>query len=131
MAVRRAADRALQAMPATLGVAELRPARHGRPSRRFRRPVNARELGDSYISTEHLLIGLAHPARPRRCVASGEVASAPSAAARVGRRSWPRCPASGGRPTVTSPDPEGTFQALEKYSVDLTAARPRGHVSTR
>ena len=29
---------------------------------------------------------------------------------------------------VTSPDPEGTFQALEKYGVDLTAAAREGKI---
>ena len=39
-----------------------------------------------------------------------------------------RSPSVRGSQRVTSPDPEGTFQALEKYGVDLTAAARDGKI---
>jgi ATP-dependent Clp protease ATP-binding subunit ClpB len=72
----------------------------------------AAELGDEYISTEHLLVGLA---------ADG------GAAADVLRKAGAKPDALlaafeqiRGHVRVTSEDPEATFQALEKYSIDLT-----------
>src|SRR6266567_2624059 len=72
----------------------------------------ARELGDEYISTEHLLVGLA--------TGGGPVATALQ---RSGAR--PEALTSAftkirGSARVTSEDPESTYQALEKYGVDLT-----------
>jgi ATP-dependent Clp protease ATP-binding subunit ClpB len=77
----------------------------------------ASDLGDEYISTEHLLVGLADE--------GGEVASllrrnGATSEALLGAFESVR-----GHARVTSPDPESTFQALEKYGVDLTA-RARG-----
>ncbi len=77
----------------------------------------ASDLGDEYISTEHLLVGLADE--------GGEVASllrrnGATPDALLGAFESVR-----GHARVTSPDPESTFQALEKYGVDLTA-RARG-----
>jgi ATP-dependent Clp protease ATP-binding subunit ClpB len=77
----------------------------------------ASDLGDEYISTEHLLVGLADE--------GGEVASllrrnGATAEALLGAFEKVR-----GHARVTSPDPESTFQALEKYGIDLTA-RARG-----
>jgi ATP-dependent Clp protease ATP-binding subunit ClpB len=77
----------------------------------------ASDLDDEYISTEHLLVGLADE--------GGEVASllrrhGATAEALLGAFEAVR-----GHARVTSPDPESTFQALEKYGVDLTA-RARG-----
>ena len=78
-------------------------------------------MGDEYVSTEHLLVGLASGAdgRSPTCCA----ATAPPRT-RCARRS-PRCAA---RPRVTSPDPEGSYQALEKYGVDLTARAREGEL---
>src|SRR5499427_3811644 len=72
----------------------------------------AGELHDEYISTEHLLVGLAadggqaatilrkHGATPEVLLEAFEKLR--------------------GSARVTSEDPEGTYQALEKYGVDLT-----------
>jgi ATP-dependent Clp protease ATP-binding subunit ClpB len=83
----------------------------------------ARELNDEYVSTEHLLIGLA----------SGESGSAPGAvaallhAAGATRKALLEAlPSVRGSARVTSPDPEGTYQSLEKYGVDLTAIAREG-----
>jgi ATP-dependent Clp protease ATP-binding subunit ClpB len=72
----------------------------------------ARELGDEYISTEHLLVGLA---------ADGGLAA--DVLRRAGARPDVLLEAFEkvrGHARVTSEDPEGTYQALEKYGVDLT-----------
>ena len=69
-------------------------------------------MGDEYVSTEHLLVGLASAGGPvaellRRHGATPEALREAFAKVRGSAR-------------VTSPDPEGTYQALEKYGVDLT-----------
>jgi ATP-dependent Clp protease ATP-binding subunit ClpB len=92
-------------------------------SRDLLRVVNAaqkqaEQLTDEYLSTEHLLVGLAADGGPvadllRRHGATAEALLAAFAQIRGSAR-------------VTSPDPEGTYQALEKYGIDLTAAARDG-----
>ncbi len=72
----------------------------------------ARDLGDEYVSTEHLLVGLATGGGPvatllQRAGASPDALTSAFTKVRGSAR-------------VTNPDPEGTYQALEKYGVDLT-----------
>jgi ATP-dependent Clp protease ATP-binding subunit ClpB len=78
----------------------------------------AESLGDEYLSTEHLLVALATVDSPVKVLLeeSGATASALQAAFESVR----------GSARVTSQDPEGTYQALEKYAVDLTAAARDG-----
>ncbi len=84
----------------------------------------ARELGDEYVSTEHLLIGLAAGSREG---AAGERVAAALAASGAGRdQLLAALPGVRGSARVTSPDPEGTYKALEKYGIDLTAAAREG-----
>jgi len=64
-----------------------------------------RSLGDEYVSVEHLLLALDVVDRPNLLEALKAV--------RGGQK-------------VTSQDPEGTFQALEKYGRDLTALAEEG-----
>src|SRR5580692_1305659 len=72
----------------------------------------AKQLGDEYISTEHLLVGLA---------ADGGEAKAVLAAAGVTPDALLEAFSQiRGSARVTSQDPEGTYKALEKYGVDLT-----------
>jgi ATP-dependent Clp protease ATP-binding subunit ClpB len=80
----------------------------------------ARDRGDEYISAEHLLLGLAS--------GDGEVAdvlrqhgATPSALSEALKSVR-------GSARVTTPDPEGTFQALDKYGNDLTAAAREGKI---
>ena len=73
----------------------------------------AGELGDEYVSTEHLLVGLATVAGPAR--EALEAAGANAAALRDAFG------AVRGSARVTTQDPEATYQALEKYGIDLTA----------
>src|SRR5690625_89419 len=78
----------------------------------------AKALGDEYVSTEHLLLGLAKDA--------AGVGEALRAAGASRDQLLAALPQVRGSAKVTSPDPEGTFQALEKYGVDLTAAAREG-----
>jgi ATP-dependent Clp protease ATP-binding subunit ClpB len=66
-----------------------------------------RALDDEFVSVEHLLLALELVAREQLLVALKEV--------RGGQR-------------VTSQDPEGSYQALEKYGRDLTALAEQGRL---
>jgi ATP-dependent Clp protease ATP-binding subunit ClpB len=72
----------------------------------------ARDLGDEYVSTEHLLVGLA--------TGAGSVATLLQRAGANPDTLTKAFTKVRGSARVTSPDPEGTYQALEKYGVDLT-----------
>jgi len=78
----------------------------------------ARQLDDEYVSTEHLLVGIAADGGQAATVlrAAGATADALTEAFTEVR----------GSAKVTSEDPEGTYQALEKYGVDLTQAAKDG-----
>jgi ATP-dependent Clp protease ATP-binding subunit ClpB len=73
----------------------------------------AKEVQDEYVSTEHLVVGLA-----------GQDLGLPSAKALLAAFPTVR----GGNRRVTGEDPESTYQALEKYGVDLTAAAREGRL---
>ena len=76
------------------------------------------EMDDEFVSTEHLLVGLATGDSDVAKLLTGHGAS-PQAL----REAFTKVR---GSARVTSPDPEGTYQALEKYSTDLTAAAREG-----
>jgi ATP-dependent Clp protease ATP-binding subunit ClpB len=78
----------------------------------------AERLGDSYVSTEHLLLGLASGSDAvgkllREAGASHEALLAALPGVRGDRK-------------VDNADPENSFQALEKYGTDLTAIARSG-----
>ncbi|HET7182863.1 MAG TPA: Clp protease N-terminal domain-containing protein, partial [Candidatus Limnocylindrales bacterium] len=78
----------------------------------------ARRLSDEYTSTEHLLLGIAEVGGEgqkllERNGAGKEQLLTALQSVRGGQR-------------VTSPNPEGTYQALEKYGRDLTAEARAG-----
>ena len=110
---------ALAALPASEGSSVQQPG----ASRALSRVISdagkeATALGDAYISTEHLLIAVA---------ASQSQAGEILQSAGAGREQLAAVlPNVRGSAKVTSPDPEGTFQALEKYGADLTAAAREG-----
>src|SRR2546428_9968415 len=66
-----------------------------------------RQLGDDFVSVEHLLLALDVVPRDKLLEALKEI--------RGGQR-------------VTSQDPEGSYQALEKYGRDLTALAEQGRL---
>src|SRR5947209_1513057 len=120
--LRRAAVRAVENLPAARGASVAEP----NISREFANAINAAEqiarpLGDEYVSTEHLLAGLAQ--------VGGAVAPALKSAGATEDALVAAFPQiRGGDRRVTSPDPEQQYQALEKYSVDLTARAREGKV---
>ncbi len=69
-------------------------------------------LGDQYVSTEHLLLGIAADSGEAGRLLSAEGISRDALLAALPE-------VRGGR-KVTSENPEDTFQALEKYGLDLT-----------
>jgi ATP-dependent Clp protease ATP-binding subunit ClpB len=78
----------------------------------------AREMSDEYISTEHLLVGLAADGGPAAALLR-DAGATPKALTDAFEQVR-------GHARVTSPDPEGTYQALEKYGVDLTDSAREG-----
>jgi len=113
------ASTAIKALPSSSGTS----VAQAQFSRGMLQVINAAQeaasrYGDSYVSTEHLLLGLAADAGK-----AGEIlrdaGAGPDAlnAALPGLR---------GDRKVDSPDPESTFQALEKYGTDLTAVARAG-----
>ena len=77
------------------------------------------QMGDEYVSTEHLLIGIA-ASKPNQ---SAEILEKNGVTAASLRKTVPGVR---GGAKVTSPDAEGSYKALEKYSTDLTAAAKEG-----
>ncbi len=78
----------------------------------------AAEMKDDYVSTEHLLIASATVDSPVRTLL-GQAGASPEALR--GALTSVR-----GTQRVTTQDPESTYQALEKYAVDLTGAAREG-----
>ena len=76
-------------------------------------------MGDEYVSTEHLLIAIA-AAKPNQ---SAQIMEQYGVTADALRKAVPSIR---GGAKVTSPDAEGSYKALEKYSTDLTAAAKEG-----
>jgi ATP-dependent Clp protease ATP-binding subunit ClpB len=120
--VRRAAARAVESLPSASGPSVGEPTL----SREFVNALGAAEqiarpLGDEYISTEHVLAGLARVggAVARSLKEAGATEESLVAAFPTVR---------GGDRRVTTPDPEENFQALAKYGVDLTDRARDGKV---
>ena len=81
----------------------------------------AKERGDEYVSTEHLLIALAQDGGPG-------VSDMLASAGATGPALLEALQEVRGSARVTSQDPESTFQALEKFGVDLTARAREGKI---
>ncbi|MGW4032478.1 ATP-dependent chaperone ClpB [Streptomyces sp. NPDC004838] len=118
-AVRSGAERLLAAQPSVTGSTVAPP----QPNREFLAVVSdaaqrAKELGDDYLSTEHLLIGLAAKGGQ-----AGDVLAEQGATAKKLLDAFETI--RGGR-RVTTPDPEGQYKALEKFGTDFTAAAREG-----
>jgi ATP-dependent Clp protease ATP-binding subunit ClpB len=79
----------------------------------------ARDLKDEYISTEHLLLGLAE----RKGSQSRELLSAQGATREALEQALEQIR---GSHRVTDQTPEEKYQALQRYSVDLTERARRG-----
>ncbi|SFE61930.1 ATP-dependent Clp protease ATP-binding subunit ClpB [Actinopolyspora alba] len=72
----------------------------------------ATELGDEYVSTEHLLVGLSAEGGQ-----VGELLNRYGATPEALKDAFTKVR---GSARVTSPDPESTYNALEQYGLDLT-----------
>ena len=80
----------------------------------------AREMSDEYVSTEHLLVGLAAD--------GGQAAALLREAGAAPAQLLDAFEQVRGHARVTTQDPEGTYQALEKYGIDLTRAAREGQL---
>src|SRR6266705_99708 len=78
----------------------------------------AKQLNDEYISTEHLLVGLAAD--------GGEAKAVLAAAGATPEALLEAFSQIRGSARVTSQDPEDTYKALEKFGVDLTKSARDG-----
>ncbi|CDR08146.1 ATP-dependent chaperone ClpB [Streptomyces iranensis] len=117
--VRDGAERLLAALPSVQGSTVAPP----QASRDLLAVIadatqRARELGDDYVSTEHLLIGIAAKGGQ-----AGELLDQQGAGAKKLLAAFEKV--RGGQ-RVTTPDPEGTYKALEKFGTDFTAAAREG-----
>ena len=117
-----ATRRALTQLPASSGssVSQPQPSR-GLLAALEAASAEAKNLGDEYISTEHLLIGIA-AGKPSSDAAARILADNGATAAAL-REALPKVR---GSARVTSPNPEGTYKSLEKYGTDLTEAAREG-----
>ena len=112
-AVIGALETALRSLPAAHGTRAQPPLARGTLDLLKAAEAQMRALSDEYVSTEHLLLALAASDGPagkalRDLGATPDTVLAALKAVRGNQR-------------VTSQTPEGTFQALEKYTTDLTA----------
>ena len=117
-----ATRRALTQLPASSGssVSQPQPSR-GLLAALEAASAEAKSLGDEYISTEHLLIGIA--AGSPSSDAAARILADNGATAAALREALPKVR---GSARVTSPNPEGTYKSLEKYGTDLTEAAREG-----
>ncbi len=80
----------------------------------------AETLGDQFVSTEHLLLALAADGGAAGSILRGLGLTREALASAL--------PGVRGDRRVTTPDPENTFQALEKFGVDLTEVARSGRL---
>ncbi|MGW7469161.1 ATP-dependent chaperone ClpB [Streptomyces xantholiticus] len=118
-AVRSGAEQVLASLPSVTGSTVAPP----QPNRELLAVIadagqRAKELGDDYLSTEHLLIAVA-----AKGGAVAQVLDRQGAGAKKLLDAFEK--ARGGR-RVTTPDPEGQYKALEKFGTDFTAAAREG-----
>src|SRR6266511_4059569 len=103
--LRQECEARLSARPAVEGASQQPRASTALAELLDRAEEKMRELGDEYVSTEHILLALDHVPRDALMKALEEVR---------------------GSQRVTSQDPEGSYQALEKFGRDLTALAETG-----
>jgi ATP-dependent Clp protease ATP-binding subunit ClpB len=123
-ALQREAQAALDRLPRASGPTVAQPGE----SRPVVAAINAAaaaaaDRGDEYISTEHLVVGLA---RDGGTGMSGVTELLNNAGATPEALTAAFDKVRGSSRPVTTPEPESTYQSLEKYGVDLTAAAREG-----
>jgi len=117
--ISRALDQALWNLPKASGSTVQTPTASAALTRVLARSLELiAEMKDDYVATEHLLLSLALVDSPVRTLLAEAGVTEPVlreaiAAVRGNRR-------------VTSPEAEATYEALEKYAVDLTSRAEEG-----
>ncbi|MEU8802458.1 ATP-dependent chaperone ClpB [Spirillospora sp. NPDC048819] len=120
-AIRRRAEEQLAAKPKAQGSTVATPRLSGQLQRSINTAANrAQQLEDDYVSTEHLLVGLAADGGPAAGLLK-EFGATPQALLDAFEKVR-------GHARVTTENPEGTYQSLERYGVDLTAAARDGRL---
>jgi ATP-dependent Clp protease ATP-binding subunit ClpB len=119
--VRKELDQLSNGLPSATGATVSAPQLDGRALRAVTHAQKlATEMGDEFVSTEHLLAGLAAQGGPVADLLSRHGAT-PDAL----KEAFVKVR---GSARVTSADPEGTYKALEKYGVDLTERARKGEL---
>jgi ATP-dependent Clp protease ATP-binding subunit ClpB len=114
-AVRATAEQLQRALPTASGSSVAAPSLSRGVLSAFEAAQRAAtDNSDDYVSTEHLVVGLA----------ADRALGLPSAKDLVAAFAQVR----GGNRRVTSQDPESSYQALEKYGVDLTERARKGEL---
>ncbi len=121
-ALNGAVRRAIEALPSASGSSVASP----QLSSATYKVINAAqelatERGDAYVSTEHLLIALAQSGGPGVADRLAGQGATPNALLEALQQVK-------GSARVTTANPEQTFQALEKYGIDLTARARAGKI---
>ncbi len=113
------AQQALKALPSTSGSSVTQPQLSGTFARVLAdAETRAGQLGDRFVSTEHLVIALASVHSDASAILTRAGATAEKLAKSFND--------SRGDKRITSPEAEGGESALDKYSVDLTARAKDG-----
>ncbi len=118
-AVRAGLKSALESLPSASGASVQNPGLSRSSHEVLQRAQDlADQLGDEFVSTEHLAVGIATVESTAKTVLTeaGTTAESLQAAFAAVR----------GTARVTSADAEDTYQSLEKYGVDLTAVAREG-----
>ena len=118
-ALSRALDQALWQLPQASGSTVATPGASSALTRVLARSLELiKDMGDEYVATEHLLLALTVVDTPVRAVLTGAGASEDAVRTSI--------TAVRGNRRVTSQEAEATYEALEKYAVDLTAQAEEG-----
>ncbi|WP_332665454.1 ATP-dependent chaperone ClpB [Aeromicrobium sp.] len=113
-AVRAGLKSVLESLPSASGASVQNPGLSRSSHEVLQRAQDlAAQLGDDFVSTEHLTVGIATVESAAKTVLTDAGATADSLQAAFA--------AVRGTARVTSADAEDTYQSLEKYGVDLTA----------
>jgi ATP-dependent Clp protease ATP-binding subunit ClpB len=118
-AVRAGLKSALESLPSASGASVQNPGLSRASHEVLQRAQDlADQLGDDFVSTEHLTVGIATVESAAKTLLTDAGATAESLQAAFA--------AVRGTARVTSADAEDTYQSLEKYGVDLTAVAREG-----
>jgi ATP-dependent Clp protease ATP-binding subunit ClpB len=119
--VRKELDQLANSLPSAIGSTVSAPQLDSEALRSVTHAQKlATEMGDEFVSTEHLLVGLA--------AQGGQVAALLNrhgATPEALREAFAKVR---GSARVTNPDPESTYKALEKYGLDLTERARKGEL---